>query len=574
MDTHTSSFWGNLSISFKTAMISCLVIIVLLVGAANIIISMESSLIEFILGEYEKKIENTFSKQTQQDLDDLKVRHLINAKISGGMAGYFVYNFDPEGLKDNLRNLLELPDIIALQVVDNQEVPFVALWKEGAEVKVGEQIVDSAALDPKKMFKVDIIYNTKKIGAAILYYTDSVLLGQMQESKKDLDQEVELLRNTIIDKIEQAKYFQAGIFILVVLFLIATICLTLKIIVVNRLNKITAGLRDIAEGEGDLTSRLNDKYNDEIGELRKWFNIFVEKIQLIIIDVKKSSGELNTASGGLAKLSDKMQVNANNTSEMACNVSDSSNEMSKNMNSVAAAMEETSININMVATASEEMSVTINQISEDTEYALKITASAVEQTSSASKQVDELGIAAKGIEKVLETISEISEQVNLLALNATIEAARAGEAGKGFAVVANEIKDLARQTALATGEIRGKIEGIQDTTQGTVSQIERIAKVVDEVNNIVSRITTSIEEQSSATREIAMNISQASDGVTEVNRNVAQSNSSVGNIAHEIVEVTDAASQITENSLMVSQNAEKLALLSRQLTAMVGRFKV
>lgn len=574
MNTHTSSYWGNLSISFKTAMISCLVTIVLLVGAGNIIISMESSLIDFILSEYEKKIENTFSNQTQQDLDDLKVRHLINTKISGGMAGYFVYNFDPEGLKDNLRNLLELPDIFAIQVVDNQEMPFVALWKEGPEIQVGEKILENAILDPKNMFTVDIVYNTKKIGSASLYYTENVLMGQMQKSEKDLDQEVELLRSTIIDKIEQAKYFQGGIFVLVVLFLIITICLTLRIIVVNRLNKITAGLRDIAEGEGDLTSRLSDRYNDEIGELRKWFNIFVEKIQVIIIDVKKSSGELNTASGGLAKLSDQMQVNANNTSDMACNVSDSSSEMSKNMNSVAAAMEETAININMVATASEEMSVTINQISEDTEQALKITASAVEQTSSASRQVDDLGLAAKGIEKVLETISEISEQVNLLALNATIEAARAGEAGKGFAVVANEIKDLAKQTALATGEIRGKIEGIQDTTQGTVSQIERIAKVVEEVNSIVSRIATSIEEQSSATREIAMNISQASDGVTEVNRNVAQSNTSVGSIAHEIVDVTDAAGQITENSLMVSQNAEKLATLSRQLTAMVGRFKV
>ena len=574
MDTTKSSFWSNLSISFKTAMIGCLVVVALLVGAANLIISMESSLIGFILSEYEKKIENTFSNQTQHDQTALKMRHSINTKISGGMAGYFVYNFDPEGLKNNLKNLLELPDILAIEVIDNNNKPFVALWKEGAEIQAGDKILDTMAFDPQKMFNADITYNTKKIGSVALYYTDSVLIQQMQESKQDLDKEVGLLRTSISEKFNQAEYFQGGIFFLVVISLILTITLTLKIVVVNRLKKITAGLRDIAEGDGDLTKRLSDRYNDEIGELRKWFNIFVEKIQVIIVDVKKSSAELDSASGGLASLSDQMQTNANKTSAMAGNVSESSNEMSRNMNSVAAAMEETSTNISMVATASEEMNVTINQISENTESALKITASAVEQTASASQQVDELGLAAKGIEKVLETISEISEQVNLLALNATIEAARAGDAGKGFAVVANEIKDLARQTALATGQIKGKIEGIQDTTQGTVTQIERIAKVVSEVNIIVSTIATAIEEQSSATREIAMNVSQASEGVTEVNQNVAQSNTSVGNIAREIGEVTEAATQITENSYMVSQNAEKLSLLSSQLTSMVGRFKV
>jgi len=574
MDTHKSSFWSNLSISLKTAMIGALVIIALLVGAANIIISMESSLIDFILSEYEKKIENTFNKQTDHDQTALKVRHSINTKISGGMAGYFVYNFDPEGLKNNLRNLLELPDILAIQINDNEERPFVALWKEGSAIQAGEKILDSSTLDPQKMFTEDIIYNTKKIGAATLYYTERVLIEQRQASEQSLGSEVGLLRDTISERFKKAEYFQGGIFLLVVIALILTITLTLKIVVVNRLQKITAGLRDIAEGEGDLTSRLSDRYNDEIGELRKWFNTFVEKIQAIIVDVKKSSGELDAASSGLAGLSDQMQTNANKTSVMAGNVSESSTVMSSNMNSVAAAMEETSTNISMVAAASEEMNVTINQISENTEYALKITASAVDQTASASKQVDELGLAAKGIEKVLETISEISEQVNLLALNATIEAARAGDAGKGFAVVANEIKDLARQTASATGEIRGKIEGIQDTTQGTVSQIEKIAKVVSEVNSIVSTIATAIEEQSSATKEIAMNVSQASEGVTEVNQNVAQSNNSVSEIAQEIVEVTDAATQITENSHMVSRNAEKLASLSRQLTSMVGRFKV
>jgi methyl-accepting chemotaxis protein len=103
-----------------------------------------------------------------------------------------------------------------------------------------------------------------------------------------------------------------------------------------------------------------------------------------------------------------------------------------------------------------------------TEKARSITSEAVTQTESSSGQINALGQSARDIGKIVETITDISEQVNLLALNATIEAARAGEAGKGFAVVANEIKELARQTAGATNEIRQRVEGIQSSTQGAV----------------------------------------------------------------------------------------------------------
>ena len=136
-----------------------------------------------------------------------------------------------------------------------------------------------------------------------------------------------------------------------------------------------------------------------------------------------------------------------------------------------------------------------------------------------------------------ETITEISEQTNLLALNATIEAARAGEAGKGFAVVANEIKELARQTAAATVNIKDRINEIQSTTSTTVVDIEKISKVIIEINNVISGIATAVEEQSVASNEIAGNISQASQGLVEVNENVAQSTTVVADITREIAEI-------------------------------------
>lgn len=566
--------WNKLPISIKTSLICGFVVLSLLVLAAVFLISRQSALVEHIIVQYKDMIQETFESQAQKDASALIARHEVNAKISSGLSGYFVYNFDSDGLKNNLSNLLELPDVEAIKIVDAEGNPFVALWKEEGQIQSGDTLSESVQVNSEQMYTRDIQYTGETVGKIFFYYTNELLLKQVKANKDTLNSKVSTLHDTILQRLSAAKFSQGIAFAVVIIALLVTISFTLKLLVINRLKLVTSNLRDIAEGEGDLTKRLDAKHQDEIGELCDWFNTFIQKIQDIIRDVADSATNLDSASGNLADLSGNMKGNADQTSVKAENVSGSSDQMSNNMNSVAAAMEEASTNINMVASAAEEMNVTISQIAENTEQALSITVSAVEQTKNASTQVDTLGDAAEGIGKVLETISEISEQVNLLALNATIEAARAGEAGKGFAVVANEIKDLAKQTADATGEIRLKIEGIQESTDGTVSHIEQIAKVVDEVNSIVQTIATSIEEQSQATNEIAGNVAQASEGIGEVNENVAESNISVGNIAEEIGEVNQAASKISENSEMVSKSATDLANLANQLNVLVGKFKI
>ncbi len=333
-------------------------------------------------------------------------------------------------------------------------------------------------------------------------------------------------------------------------------------------------LKDIAEGEGDLTRKLDVKAKDEIGEMAHWFNRFVDNVRDIIAKVKEKAEQLDESSGDLAGIAEHMSAGAEQTSAKAGNVAQSAEIMSANTNSVAAAMEEAATNMGMVATAAEEMTSVINEIAENTEKASSITSEAVSQTGRASQQVAELGQAAQEIGKVIETITEISEQVNLLALNATIEAARAGDAGKGFAVVANEIKELARQTAEATGEIKQRVEGIQSSTEGTVTEIGNISEIVNQVNEIVSTIATAVEEQSVSTKEIANNVHQASEGIGEVNQKVSENSSTATSIADEIAEVTEAASEMADSSGQVNLRASELSDLSRQLKEMVGRFRV
>lgn len=313
---------------------------------------------------------------------------------------------------------------------------------------------------------------------------------------------------------------------------------------------------------------------DEFAELATTFNSFLKNVRRMVIDIQGSVEQTSSASSQLTTLSEGMQEGASAAAERTNTVAAAAEEMSTNMNSVAAASEEASTNVNMVATATEEMTATISEIAANTEEASIIATNAVEQASSASAKVDVLGEAAVEISKVTEVISEISEQTNLLALNATIEAARAGEAGKGFAVVANEIKELARQTSDATQEIRQQIEGIQNSTDETVTEIREITEVINKVNGIVSIIATAIDEQAATTGEIGSNVQQAALGISEVNENVAHTSTVAGEIAGDISQISGVTEEMTSSAQQVRGSAGSLSELAGKLGEMVSQFKV
>jgi methyl-accepting chemotaxis protein len=339
-------------------------------------------------------------------------------------------------------------------------------------------------------------------------------------------------------------------------------------------NRTVAMLKDIAEGEGDLTKRLQVIKKDEIGELAGWFNTFLEKLQVMIRKIAANSDTLGRSSAEFSQIAAQLSQGAGDTSSRADSVASAAEEMSANLNGVAAAMEQSSTNASMVAAAAEEMTATIHEIAQNAEKARSISDEAVQKAGEASGQMDQLGQAAQGIGKVVETITEISEQVNLLALNATIEAARAGDAGKGFAVVANEIKELAKQTSAATLEIKAKIDNIQSSTDGTVKGIDQICGVINSVNEIVGTIATAVEEQSTVTKEIAENVNQASRGIQEVNENVNQSSTVATEITRDIAVVNQSSSEIANGSDQVRVSAEELQRMAAELGTIVGSFKV
>jgi len=358
----------------------------------------------------------------------------------------------------------------------------------------------------------------------------------------------------------------------ILLFIGIIVWFVLNRSIITPLSSFSSFVNSIANG--NLTGKLDIQGKDEFGSMAKELNSMVTGLNSMMCSISTYAGTLSSSSTDLGQIADEFSGASNETASRAENVAAAAEEMSSNMNSVAAATEEASTNISLVSTATDEMTSTINEIVANTEKCRTITEEAVVEASSASEKIDELGLAANEIGKVTETITDISAQTNLLALNATIEAARAGEAGKGFAVVANEIKELAKQTADATQEIKSRIDGIQTSTTGTVDQIQQITKVINEINDIVVTIVSAVEEQSVTTSEISENISQASQGIQEVTENVAQSSTVADEVARDITDVSDAAHSMNNGSGDVNDNAHKLKELADKLSQEVHKFTI
>jgi len=468
-----------------------------------------------------------------------------------------------------------------IQLVTEQNT-YLSVFKALAtdeELRFYHQTVSGPAVD--KVEQMRRIAREVNLDTTKSFGVDPVVWFNTITEKINLLKKVE---DYLADKIESTATSLAAtqkvkITIALALFIIVTLlCIFLLIfitsLILKGIRQATEVALELAEGEGDLTKRMNLDTKDEIGMLGQAIDKMLDNLATMVKEIQSITTSLDGSNQQLTDVSGAMNEATENVSGRASMVAAAAEEMSANMDTVAVAVEDASLNVASVASSTEEIAAISEEIAQNTEKARDITTKAVQQAANSSERVNELGRAADEIGKVTETITEISEQTNLLALNATIEAARAGEAGKGFAVVANEIKELAKQTAEATLEIKTRIEGIQRSTQGTVSEIEEISKVINEINEIVTGISGSVETQTSTTTAIAGNINQASQGIMEVTENVSQASTVSKEVAQDIAEVDQSSSQVLENTANVIETAKQLSSLASQLQQLVGNFRV
>jgi methyl-accepting chemotaxis protein len=329
-----------------------------------------------------------------------------------------------------------------------------------------------------------------------------------------------------------------------------------------------------AIARGDLTHTLKNLGDDEIGILGSALNATGTQLRSIVGELASNAQALNRSAQVLTETSHTQAASAEETTVQASTVAAAGEQLSSNSKSMSASATQITQSTNTVAAAMEEMSSSIQEVARNCANESEIAHKADAQARQTRELMGKLEDSARQIGKVVELINRIAEQTNLLALNATIEAASAGEAGRGFAVVANEVKELARQSAAATEDIRKQVSLIQDNTGASIKSLDEFGKIIGQVSQISSSIAAAVEEQSATTSEIVGTIHGVSTATSTLSQNVQQTADGASEVARNITGVSTAAADGAKGSAQISTSASELNALAVTLNQLVAKFKI
>ncbi|WP_223481829.1 MULTISPECIES: methyl-accepting chemotaxis protein [unclassified Pseudomonas] len=334
----------------------------------------------------------------------------------------------------------------------------------------------------------------------------------------------EVPQSQIYAEARRAMWMSSGIGLVV-----ALVCLLLVVLLarglVRPIRQVTAALVAIGSGGGDLTHRLDSSRADELGDLARGFNRFLDSQRELIGEVLTTSERLRTAVSQVAKVVDNTAERSGRQQEMTDMVATAVHEMGLTVQEIAQ-------NAGNAAVASQDARDEAMQAREVVGGSIRHIESMSDEIGVAASAVGELADQVASIDQVLAVIRGISEQTNLLALNAAIEAARAGDMGRGFAVVADEVRTLARRTQSSTDEIQQIIGSLKqgaenavssmhtgqaatgtgvESSQRTGTSLTAITGQIERISDMNHQVATATEEQSAVTEEINRNVQGISD---------------------------------------------------------------
>ena len=467
-----------------------------------------------------------------------------------------------------LTNMEKVRDILASSVTTG-DIDAVDAAREKADV-VRADLTSISRIAPELSGDINTILNTfNAYSEMALSLTSSILDntadfatlgGQLETMNSRYDEAINQLngfkssrQQTFEKAFEQYNSAQDFLFwlgllmgVLTTLVLFGTAIPVTKTITGN-LTRVVKSLRDIAEEDGDLTIRIQTNVQDEVGDLVKYFNRFMEKLQRVVKDIVDTTLPLSDLAQNLNQLTDTTNQNISQQQGAAVHAKQAVDNMNHSVIAVAESAAE-------AARAADEASSASNngqQVVNSTVTNIQALAQNVEETAEVIRKLEN---DSNQVGVVLDVIKGIAEQTNLLALNAAIEAARAGEQGRGFAVVADEVRTLASRTQQSTEQIQQTIERLQTAAHQAVSVM----------SSGTSQAEGSVVEANKAGDSLVV-IAETINRISAMNGQIASSTDDQQAVARQIVGFVDEIYARTDET---SQNSDRLASASTELAGL------
>ncbi len=424
------------------------------------------------------------------------------------------------------KNLKRLDEIIS--ITDSEE-----------EKKLAETAKKSA-LEIISIFEnksLPLLRSTKEVTDEIRLLDDEIdkHVKIVRDSMLSLDEIFAKQTKTADEEFDaerKSALFEALIVGLIGLIFQAGLATWLMRTIMKPVNALRLMLIDISQGEGDLTKKLDDTTRDELAEISKYFNLFIDKLRAIIGQISTTSSQVAVASNQLRSTSEQIATGSEEVVAQSSTVATAGEEMAATSSDIAR-------NCQLAAEGAQVASRSASEGSEVVKRTVVVMGQISQRVQESAKTVESLGSRSDQIGAIIGTIEDIADQTNLLALNAAIEAARAGEQGRGFAVVADEVRALAERTTNATKEIGEMIKSVQRETKEAVSAMvqgvnevcigteeaarsgQALNDILHQVNDVamqVNQIATAAEEQTATTGEISSNMHQITNVVQQTSR--------------------------------------------------------